>query len=189
MANTGTWFNNYGMVQRFAGYYRDKIRNRARKLKDFGLTREIEFDFDLVKIPSGTTSFTSDLTNGGSATGFNLGDVYIPANSRVTKVTLVMQEAAAGGTSITFGTFKQDGTAIDADGLITATVGVLANLNSVGESVLGDGAQVVYTDNTGVSVGSANAFLAITTAGTFTAGKGRIQVEFTTAPAITSLTN
>lgn len=189
MANTGTWFDNYGMVRRFAGYYRDKIRNRARIVKSFGLTKELEYDFDLVKIPAGTISYTSDLTNSGSVTGFSLGDVALPANSRVTKVTLVMQEAAAGGTSITFGTFAQDGTAIDADGLITATVGVLANLDSVGETVIGDGAQVVFTSNTGVSIGTAPAFLAITTAGTFTAGKGRIKVEYTTAPAITSLTN
>jgi hypothetical protein len=85
--------------------------------------------------------------------------------------------AAVGGTSITLGTFALDGTEIDANGLITATEGVIANQNLVGGRTYGAGAYVAAAVDT-PGIGAADGYLAITADGTYTAGTGRILIEY-----------
>lgn len=172
--------NEDGLQVKYGNYWNDpkNFVNVPRTIAGKGgLVKEIVIDYDLLQLGANGVSYTSDLNNDGTRDGFNTGDCALPANSSVLRVTLLVTEAAAGGTSITLGTFGLTGTAQDADGLITATEGVLANLNAVGKRVYGAGAFVAATAGT-AGVGSADAYLALTASGTFTAGKGRIIIEY-----------
>lgn len=173
------WTNSDGLNVRFPSDFIANPRavNRATALRKSGATQEIEIDVDLTKIPTTTVSYTSDLNNDGTLDGFNDGDTYLPANSSVTKVTWISKDAAAGGTSFVVGTYLQAGTAISANSLLTATEGVLANINAAGKRVYGAGALVAATAGT-AGVGTADAYIGISTTGTFTAGTGRLIIEY-----------
>jgi len=173
------WQNSDGLQVKFQNYWADKknFTNRARYVNTQGTRKLVVFDYDLTQLPDTAVSYTADLNNDGTRDGFSDADQAIPANASITGVTLVVTEAAAGGTSITLGTFGKTGTAIDADGLITATEGVKANLDTVGARTYGAGAYVATTAET-AGVGTADAYLALTGSGTWTAGKGRIYVEY-----------
>jgi hypothetical protein len=180
MAASGAWTNPDGLKVPFGDYYKNPSNfvNVPRALKRNGLLKEIVVDYDLAQLSaSGGTSYTTDLTNDGVVDGFTTGDTALPANSSVLRVTLVVSEAAAGGTAITMGTYALTGAAIAATGLITATEGVLANLNAVGKRTFGAGALTASTAGT-AGVGAADAFIAMAATGTFTAGKGRIVIEY-----------
>lgn len=151
--------------------------NRTTYLVTYGAINQLEIDVDLVKIATGTVNYTSDLNNDNTLDGFNSGDVYLPANSSVLRATWIAKDAAAGGTSFTVGTYTQAGAAIAATGLITATEGVLANTNAAGKRIYGAGALVSTTAGT-AGVGTADAYIGVSTTGTFTAGKGRLIIEY-----------
>lgn len=174
------WTNPDGLQVKFANYYREpgNFVNVPRALPSKGgLIKEIVIDYDLAELGANGVSYTSDLNNDGTRDGFNTGDCYLPANASVLRVIVVASVAAAGGTSITLGTFGLTGSAIDADGLITATEGVVANLNTVGGRTYGNGAYVATSADT-PGIGSADGYLALTASGTFTAGTGRILIEY-----------
>ncbi len=173
------YVNADGLQVYFGDTWRDgkNFANRARAVKTEGAIKQIVFDYDLSKIAASTTTYTSDLNNDGTNDGFNTGDTYLPANSSVLRVTLIVKTAAAGGTSITLGTYGLTGSAISATSLITATEGVIANLDTVGARVYGAGALVATTAET-AGVGTADAYIAMAAAGTFTAGTGRIIIEY-----------
>lgn len=176
---SAAWQNPDGLQVKFGDYYKDASNfvNRPRALATAGLIKHIVLDYDLARLGPNGVSYTSDLNNDGTRDGFNTGDTYLPAFSSVLRVTLLVTEAAAGGTSIKLGTFGLTGTAISDNSLMTATEGVLANLDTKGARTYGAGALVAATAETG-SVGSADAYIALTAAGTFTAGKGRILIEY-----------
>lgn len=171
--------NEDGLTVKFPDYYKNPANfvNRPRQLNTSGLVKEIVIDYDLALLGANGVSYTSDLNNDGTRDGFNTGDVYLPARSSVLRVIVIPTEAAAGGTSITLGTFGLTGTAISANSLITATEGAIANLDTVGARTYGNGALVAATAET-ASVGANDAYLALTASGTFTAGKGRILIEY-----------
>lgn len=173
------WQNNDGLGVKFGNYSTDPVNfvNRARHINRRGLVKEIVYDYDLTRVPTGTVAYTEDLNNDGTRDGFSTGDIYLPANSSVLRVTLIVRTAAAGGTSITLGTYGLTGTAISANSLITATEGVLANLDTVGARTYGAGALVAATAET-PGVGTADAYIALAATGTFTAGTGRILIEY-----------
>lgn len=174
------WTNPDGLQVKFPSYYREpgNFVNRARALPSKGgLIKEIVIDYDLAELGANGVSYTSDLDNDGTRDGFNTGDCALPAYASVLRVTVVAKTAAAGGTSVTLGTFGLTGSAIDADGLITATEGVVANLNTIGGRTYGAGAYVATSVDT-ASIGSADGYLALTASGTFTAGTGRILIEY-----------
>lgn len=174
------YVNADGLQVYFGDTWRDgkNFTNRARAVKTEGAIKQIVFDYDLSKIAASTVSYTSDLNNDGTNDGFNTGDTYLPANSSVLRVTLFVKTLAAGGTSITLGTYGLTGTAIDADGLITATEGVLANLDTaIGARVYGAGAYVATAVDT-AGIGTADGYIGLAAAGTFTAGTGRILIEY-----------
>jgi hypothetical protein len=173
------WTNADGLQVKFANYWPDKTNfaNKAWAINDLGAIKQIQVDFDLSLIPTGTVSYSADLNNDGTADGFHDGDCRLPANASVLRATLVMSEAAAGGTSFTVGTYKKDGTAVAATGLVTATEGVLANVNAIGKRVFGAGSLVASAAGT-AGVGTANAYVGISTTGTFTAGKGKLIIEY-----------
>lgn len=173
------WQNADGLGVKFASYVTDSknYTNKFRHLDMDGLIQQAVMEFDLSKITAGTVAYPADLNNDGTNDGFTEGDFNFPAYSSILRVTLIVDEAAAGGTSITVGTYGKTGSAQTATGLITATEGVLANLDTLGARVYGAGAFVATAVET-ASVGSAAAFPAIAATGTFTAGKGRILVEY-----------
>ena len=174
------WTNPDGLQVKFGNYYREagNFVNVPRALPSKGgLVKEIVIDYDLAELGANGVSYTSDLNNDGTRDGFNTGDCCLPANASVLRVVVVASVAAAGGTSIALGTFGLTGTAIDADGLVTATEGVVANLNTVGGRTYGAGAYVATSVDT-AGVGTADAYLALTAVGTFTAGTGRILIEY-----------
>lgn len=174
------WQNADGLYIEFP---QDKSKNpnsenEASSLVTYGAINQLEVDVNFKKLSqNGGNNFTSDLNNDGTVDGFNGIDVYIPANASVLRATLVVGEAAAGGTSFTVGTRTLAGAAIVDTGLITATEGVLANVNAAGKRVYGAGALVAATAGTG-GVGAADAYVYIATTGTFTAGKARLIIEY-----------
>lgn len=171
------WTNADGLEVRFGSDWADPAlrKNRPGTLRVAGARKQIEVDIDLKLLPVGV-NFSADRNNDGTKDGFYAGDVRLPANASITDVFLVMGETAVGGTSIAVGTYQQNGTAIAATGLITATAGVTANM-TVGKRINGDGALTAATAGTG-GVGANPAYIGITTVGTFTAGKGRLVVEY-----------
>lgn len=173
---TGTWYNADGLKVRYPEFYKeDGSKNRANLVNSYGREREIVIDFDLELLGANGVSFTTDRDNDGTVDGFNEGDVTIPAGAIVTSAEIFVDEAAAGGTSVALGGFEADGSAIDADGLVTAANGATANL-TLGGRVAGSGADI----NTNIST-TLDAHLALTVVGTFTAGKGRVVVKYVTA--------
>ena len=103
------------------------------------------------------TKGNQDLTNGE--------DSAIPAGSYITAASMVVTTAAAGGTNVTVG-LKTGAGGIDATVL---TAALAAN-----KAVACDGALVGGTD----TVGADDAYLSITTSGTFSAGVFTLVIEY-----------
>ena len=175
---TGTYQNADGLLQKYPDYYKDRANfvNRPRTLNMLGPIKVIEMDFDLTKIADGTVGYPFDLNNDGTKDGFNTGEIYLPAHSSVLRCIVLSTETAVGGTSFTLGTYALTGAEIDANGIVTATEAVTANLVK-GDRVYGNGAYVAATAGTN-SIGAADGYLAIAVTGTFTAGKGKIFIEY-----------
>lgn len=164
------WFNADGLKVDFGR--ENKVRTfRPYAVNTMGTKTEVIFKFDLSDqdtFAAGTT-FTTDRDNDGTKDGFNTGDFYIPDQHFIESADIYMTDTAgAGGTSISVGTYQVDGTAIDADGLITTINGATANL-SANNKQAGSGAQV------GGAV-TQDAYVAMTVAGTYTAGKGEVHI-------------
>jgi hypothetical protein len=176
----GQWQNADGLPVKFPQVYADpaqRINKPVALASDQKAVQEILIPFDLSKLAAGTTSYTTDLTNSGTTTGFAEHDAHIPANSTVLSTDVVFGVTGAGGTSITVGLYKADGTAISANGLVTATEGVTANM-TVGKTIVGAGTLAVAASNVRTGIGASNAWPAITTAGTFTAGSGYVLIRY-----------
>lgn len=172
--------NEDGLQIKYGNYWTDtrNFANVPRAIAGKGGTvKEIVLDYDLAVLGAAGVSYTSDLNNDGTRDGFSTGDCGLPAFASVLRATLLVTEAAAGGTSVKLGTFLLNGTAVADNSIITATEGVLANLDLKGARVYGNGALVATTAET-ASVGVNDVYLALTVAGTFTAGKGRILIEY-----------
>lgn len=165
-----TWYNADGL-HIATGQDRGRDVNRPNAVKTFGDEHIVKFDFDLSLLAAGVTTFTTDRDNDGTKDGFNKGDAYIPDQAHIISAVVYMTDTGgAGGTSIAVGTYQEDGTAIDADGLVTATNGAVANIGANVDQA-GSGAQI------GTAV-TQNAYVGLTTAGTFTAGKGTVEIRY-----------
>jgi hypothetical protein len=173
-----TWINAEGIRVSFGSRYSDDAHylNRLRALNSMGPLKYLEMDVDLAKVAAGATGYPEDLDNDGTADGFTDHDAYIPAQAQITRCMFISTEAAADGTSVNIGTYQKDGTVIDADGLFAALLTAEAGL---GEISYGDGADV-EASGIGVTRASSNldAYVAIENTGTFTAGKGRLIIEY-----------
>lgn len=174
----GTWQNKDGLTVRYPDYYKSPANfvNRPRALNTDGAIKQIVIDYDLTKIADGTVGYPYDLNNDGTNDGFNTGEVYIPANSSILRAVVLSTETASGGTSFALGTFTLTGSEIDANGIVTDTEAVTANLVK-GDRVYGNGAYVAATTGTN-GIGAADGYLALTVTGTFVAGKGLIIIEY-----------
>lgn len=174
------WQNADGLQVPFGSYWNDPTNfvNKAKKVSEgASVVKQLAVDVDLTRITAGSVSYSADLNNDGTPDGFHDGDVRLPANASVLRVTYITRVAAAGGTSFTVGTYKKDGTAVAATGLVTATEGVLANVNAAGKRVYGAGSLVAATAGT-AGVGTANVYVGVGVTGTFTAGTGVLLIEY-----------
>jgi len=166
----GSWYNADGLNIEY-GRTNTRKANRPQSVKSFGSEQEIQVHFDLAELAAGT-AFPVDRDNDGTNDGFHTGSVSIPDQAIIESAVIYMTDtAAAGGTSVSAGTFQENGSAIDADGLVTAANGATANL-SANAKVAGSGADVA------TSV-TEKAYPAITVAGTFTAGVGVLEIKYT----------
>ena len=178
------WQNADGLTIPFPSFWADPYnqRNRLSTPRTAGEIKQAFMDVDLSLLPAGTTSFTSDLNNDAVRDGFNTGDDRLPGDANILSVRAVVREAAVGGTSFTVGLYQLNGAAINATGLITAANGAVANINAVGKKTIGDGAFVSNTAGS-VGIGPLDAYVGITTAGTFTAGRLRLVIDYIDAHA------
>ena len=177
---SGNWYNKDGLPVYFPGHYADAAQrtNKPTAVTTYGVTRQIVMPFDLSKMAATTTSYTTDLANGGVTTGFTEHDPHMPAGSVVTAVRVVVTTAAAGGTSITIGGYEQNGTILSANAYMTTSVGTTANL-AVGNLLTGDGTYNTVSSNVVQTLSTThNIWPAIVTAGTFTAGAGFIIIDY-----------
>jgi hypothetical protein len=170
------WQNADGLTVKFGNYYSDpkNFVNKPLAVSTMGATKQLEVDFDLSKIPTGTVSYADDLNNDGTLDGWSDEHASIPANAAIIQVRMIFTVAAAGGTSWTVGTYRQTGAAVSATGLMTATEGVTAN-GVLGGRINGAGA---LTTATAAGVGVNNVWVGIATTGTFTAGAGRLIIDY-----------
>lgn len=171
------WTNADGLQVRFGSDWADPAlrKNRAGTLRTAGAIKQIEYDLDFQHLPVGV-NFSADLNNDGTKDGFYNGDVSIPANASIVSAYIVMGATAVGGTSIAVGLYQANGTAISANGIVTATAGVTANLTA-GKRINGDGAFTATAAGT-AGIGATAGYIGITTVGTFTAGKGRLVILY-----------
>ncbi len=118
---------------------------------------------------------------------------FVPAGCPIVRATVKITTNFAGGTDYQFGLEQANGTDIDTDGLITAAVGVVANLVTT-NVIFGRGAMIaegpdaagtahidadgVYVKGATGPVTSVNAYPLLTANGTFTAGAGVLYVEY-----------
>lgn len=170
-----TWFNADSLLVE-TGRSRKRQKNQPKAVKTLGHIVEVKFPFDLSVHTTGTT-FTTDRNNDGTLDGFNAGDTFIPDQAHILSAEVFMLDtAAASGTSITVGTFQENGTAIDADGLVTAANAATASLTA-NARVAGSGALL----NTGVTQKS---YIGLVAAGTFTAGRGYVLIKYAYGGAV-----
>jgi hypothetical protein len=178
MAAIGTVNNKDGLVVQMSGDYQkwnSPYVNRLRSVNTTGPMKWYVMDFDLETVGASATYFPHDLNNDGTRDGFHVGEAYLPQGSCIVRAFVVTSEVAAGGTDFTVGTYTVAGATTDADGIVNATNGAIANMGTVGEIIIASGDLV--GDASGTVGITADSYVAVTTNGTFTAGKGRLYIE------------
>ncbi len=180
MANLGHATNADGLVVQFPGQYERANSphvNRLRYVASLGAFKYFEMDIDLELVGASATYFPFDLDNDGTGDGFHVGEAYLPAGSSIVRGYFITTEVAAGGTDFTVGQYQLDGDTVDADGIVDATDGAAANMSVVGETIVASGA--LFTAAT--SAVTEDSYVAVTTNGTFTAGKCKLVLEVISA--------
>lgn len=152
-----TWTNMDGLPVRF-GTDQGNRGDRAGSTNSEGAVQHLVMN--LTFAGAAGTRFPADNNNDGTADGFNGLDGYIPNGAKIIDVDWVVTTALAGGTGWEVGTYQVGGTAIDADGIVNDNVGVAEV-----------GAQLNATM-------TQNAYLALTTVGTYTAGAVTLIVSY-----------
>lgn len=150
------------------------------KESTFGNIVELEYRFTYDNLPAWSAASANDALI-----------PVIPAYSVILDAVLLVEDPFLGGTALEVGTYQAvAGTAIDADGIIPAAVGVVANLNAAGEGVYGTGIQCLNSlYNTGGNAptgiiaatntsGSVASVVGVVATGTFTAGRGRLLIRY-----------
>lgn len=154
--------NNDGLEVRF-GSDIGKRGMRAGVTTGAGKRRELVLEIDLVALGAGGTGFTSDLNNDGVNEAFNPSNTPLPVGVVLDQVRIVPLVTPAGGTGITIGTFRENGTVVDADGIATTITGT-------------PGAQI----GTQVDQATGPWFVAAVATGTYTAGRIKVVIEYIT---------
>ena len=120
-----TYKNNDGLEVRF-GSDIGKRGFKSGVTTGAGKRRELVLDLDLTKLGVAGTGFTADLNNDGTLDGFNPSNTAIPTGYVLDQVRIIEIVAAAGGgtgAGVTVGTFQENGTVVDADGILTNLTG------------------------------------------------------------------
>jgi hypothetical protein len=153
---TDTWVNNDGLLVRY-GTQQGNRGARPGSTQSNSKEQELVLEVDLTGVAR--TIYSTDLNNDGTLDGFTGLDAQLPANAYIAGQRVIVETALAGGTNYAVGTYQEDGTVDDADG-IRVTAGT-------------DGAQVG-------TVLSAARNVAVVTTGTYTAGKVKIIINYYT---------
>jgi hypothetical protein len=171
--------NSDGLTRRYDG--QDIEKTEEYQVVDIGGgIKQLVVDFSYDALPG----FDADASGGSTPDSFSDAIPFIPAGSTVLDAVLLVTTAFAGGTSYTVGFHQQNGTAIDTDGVYTASALPLSAINAAGAVVSPDGVDVVKTSGTfdGAAVDTANkGYLKVTASGTFTAGKARMVLTYVEA--------
>lgn len=147
-----TWTNKDGLSVGFGP--RDTRNIEAGSVEVKGQVRQLEQDI-----------FWNVANTGASAR-----KAVIPAGAIIKSATLITDEAFVGGTAVSVGTIKTDGTGAAATAVVTATEGAIANLTA-GNVVVGAGALIGAATANPVQI-------TYTLTGTFTAGKATLLIEY-----------
>ena len=148
------WVNSDGLLVRF-GPNQGVRGAKAGVTTGAGKRRELVFTVDLAG--PARTIFTADLNNDGTNDGFSGLDTPLPAGALILSQQVRTLITPAGGTNFAVGTYQKNGTLDTAAGIRT-TAG--ANGTQVGTQL------------------TADRYLAVTTTGTYTAGRVQIIVEY-----------
>ena len=127
------WYNADGLAIRY-GTAEGLAAPGAREMGGSGSGEHV------LRIPYSITGgilsvpeFTTDRDNDGTDDGFSTGDVYIPAGAGIISCDVLVRVAHVGAVGVyNIGTYQEDGTVIDQDGLMTSTEGVVANFDKIG---------------------------------------------------------
>ena len=145
--------NNDGLIESF-GIPSDF---KGGALKTQGARKEVVFKIDAVGVTPASGAHSDN-------------ESVIPAGAVIESCKTIVTEAFADGTSITLGFENKAGTAIDADGIDAAVATAALTLNAV---IVNDGALAANKH-----VGAADAYVALTKSGTFTAGKADVIITY-----------
>lgn len=148
------WVNSDGLLVRF-GPNQGVRGSKAGVTTGAGKRRELVFTVDLTG--PARTIYSADLNNDGVNDGFSGLDTPLPAGARILNQQIRTLTPQAGGTSFTVGTFQKNGTVDVVDGIRQASAA--------------NGSQILQQI-------TADRYVAVTTTGTFTAGKYMIIVEY-----------
>jgi hypothetical protein len=118
-----------------------------------------------------------DSTSPAAVTGL---DYVFPIGTTFLSCRFTVDTAVVGPTAITAGTYlASDGTtAHDADGLMTAVVGVVTALDAVGDSVVGTGALLTTGTGAAFAVTAPVVVRILPTVAAATAGKIRVYISY-----------
>lgn len=153
---TNTWVNDDGLLIR---YGTEQGKRGARPGSTQSNSKEQEFILEVDLTGPARTTFSTDLNNDGTLDGFTGLDGHLPEGVQITGQRVIVLETPAGGTNYTVGTYQQNGTVVDADGIRVAA-GT-------------DGAQIGTRATQDLNV-------AVTTTGTYTAGRVKVIVNYYT---------
>lgn len=149
-----TYINSSGLLVRFG---RDQGVRGAKAGVTTSTTKRNELVLVVDLTGAARTIYSTDRNNDGTVDGFSGLDTPIPANARILSQNVITLVTPAGGTNYVVGTYQENGTADDDDGIRDA-----AGAN---------GAQV------GTQL-TAQRFVGVKTTGTYTAGKVKIIIEY-----------
>ncbi len=161
-----TWTNPDGLQVPFG-------QDQARETKSIPgktttpVTEYLVVDINFDDLPT----FTADLNNDGTLNGFSDSDAYIPAGAYITKASLIITTLFAGGTSYDIGTYQQDGSTIDVNGIDAAVA--LTVMDGANDVVICNGdlvAGILSLDN--------DSYIVVAATGTYTAGVAKLVIEY-----------
>jgi hypothetical protein len=148
------WTNSDGLQVRFD-------REQGDRAGRFGVTTGAGKERELVALVNLRGAARVIMSGDNvTSTSFSGLDTPLPAGVKIEDVDIITTEATAGGTGIVVGTYLENGTVVDADGIATAIAGTA-------------GAQVG-------TVTTAPWYIGITTTGVYTAGKVKIIIRYLT---------
>lgn len=150
-----TWTNADGLVIGFGT--QDTVTLEAGEIHTKGRVRQVEME----------------IYHDQDVTDESVFNCVIPAGALIRSANMVVSEAFAGGTSVSVGVIGTDGNNADADALIAATNTASLTANA---DITGAGAQVGNVLANDVNITYA-------TAGSFTAGRATLLVEYVIASA------